>query len=730
MKNCLVFLIIGLLIASAAPVMGENADVNVAPFPAFYSAQLGQGDTPVIEPSTGPARDLGDDWIQYDDNQPAFLRLTPGNYWSRTRFTPNADFRLKGLIFMPYNFRRSEADCNIYVYSEDQESGDLDELLFEAVEDRLPDFSNDMDDNWVTIEIDEDDWIDFDGGETFSIMYGPAPGGNINAPDNAIGWWNLYDADTNTRRSFTVVGNQPSANHADWGRLDGDLLIRANGDYLDSYFDLGIDNVYDTDKEDGNWIVTPGFQQSFTALVTNYGNDIEFGVISFQIYDSEGNAIWDQNADMIIENLGAEESIEVECDSTWIAGDPGYYTVEVIAMLDDDDANADNDFKMLEQIVIDPENNADMWVGYCDEVGDSRLVGDDSTGWIASWAHPGGNDLLWLTDFRVGLGGVNAEVQALCGVAVFDPVQRQYNWEWIGRIPYADQNASWLEVNLADTNYVTFAEGQEVWVCYFYTDCGIMVDGTPPISGVNPDMKPTMYQTFNLGNGAGDAGSGDYMIQAKLGFSDEAIDGAHLRIEPDTLEFGYELEQNREYSITATFTSYGTMPVTVTNLEIAPSAGDYITVDVEGEFELEAEGGTRDITITFMTPEPFELNSRIRVISNDDNNRLKIWPIHASTFINAVNDRPEMPFEYSLSQNHPNPFNPTTSVDFSLARSGQVELNVFDMSGRKVQQAFSGSMNAGNHTVEINASVLPAGIYLYRLEAGDFTSTKKMILLK
>lgn len=89
-----------------------------------------------------------------------------------------------------------------------------------------------------------------------------------------------------------------------------------------------------------------------------------------------------------------------------------------------------------------------------------------------------------------------------------------------------------------------------------------------------------------------------------------------------------------------------------------------------------------------------------------------------------------VPNEFNLLQNYPNPFNPTTTISFSLATNGFVNLTVFNIAGEKVATLVHKEYQTGNYTVEFNAANLPSGIYLYRLSAGNFVSTKKMILMK
>ena len=88
------------------------------------------------------------------------------------------------------------------------------------------------------------------------------------------------------------------------------------------------------------------------------------------------------------------------------------------------------------------------------------------------------------------------------------------------------------------------------------------------------------------------------------------------------------------------------------------------------------------------------------------------------------------PVSYSLDNNYPNPFNPTTSIEFSLPRSGLTEIIIFDIRGREIERLVNSRMAAGKYKVKWDASNVSSGIYFYRLQAGDFVQTRKMVLLK
>jgi hypothetical protein len=99
-------------------------------------------------------------------------------------------------------------------------------------------------------------------------------------------------------------------------------------------------------------------------------------------------------------------------------------------------------------------------------------------------------------------------------------------------------------------------------------------------------------------------------------------------------------------------------------------------------------------------------------------------------FIGVQNNNTGIPTEYFLYQNYPNPFNPATNIKFDLPESGNVKLNVYDITGRVVETLVNEKLSAGSYTYDFNPADISSGIYFYKLESENFTYVRKMILIK
>jgi len=105
-------------------------------------------------------------------------------------------------------------------------------------------------------------------------------------------------------------------------------------------------------------------------------------------------------------------------------------------------------------------------------------------------------------------------------------------------------------------------------------------------------------------------------------------------------------------------------------------------------------------------------------------------PTKKLSFVTGVSEEGAIPAGFALLQSYPNPFNPTTTIEYHVPVSGFVKLSVFDILGREIAVLVDGNVQAGKHKVTFDASGFAAGLYFYRMQAGKFQETRKLILLK
>jgi hypothetical protein len=129
-------------------------------------------------------------------------------------------------------------------------------------------------------------------------------------------------------------------------------------------------------------------------------------------------------------------------------------------------------------------------------------------------------------------------------------------------------------------------------------------------------------------------------------------------------------------------------------------------------------------TFTTASPKLYISGSTVKQAQNSD------YQIIKYSSITAVEDQNNIPISFNLAQNYPNPFNPSTKINYSIAQFSQVALKIYDVLGTEVATLVNEEKPAGSYEVNFNASQLSSGIYFYKLQAGSFIQTRKMILIK
>jgi hypothetical protein len=105
-------------------------------------------------------------------------------------------------------------------------------------------------------------------------------------------------------------------------------------------------------------------------------------------------------------------------------------------------------------------------------------------------------------------------------------------------------------------------------------------------------------------------------------------------------------------------------------------------------------------------------------------------PVHVDVLTGVETDKNNLPATFGLHQNFPNPFNPSTMITYDLPKESNVTIEVFNLIGQKVATLLQGVKPPGTHTVQFNAANMTSGVYMYKLTAGGFSATKRMVLIR
>jgi len=191
---------------------------------------------------------------------------------------------------------------------------------------------------------------------------------------------------------------------------------------------------------------------------------------------------------------------------------------------------------------------------------------------------------------------------------------------------------------------------------------------------------------------------------------------------------GITVEKGKEYTLS--FDAHAAFPRTIFAF-VGKNAAPWTVYSGNNTISLSTRRQTYSITFTMQesTDNAARFGFDVGASSDDvvfDNVFLSTgsWPV------SVTNQAKNTPHSFTLFQNSPNPFNPTTTIGYAVPKSGQVKLQVFNQIGQRVATLVNEHQVAGSYKIDFNAKELPSGLYFYRMEAGDFSKTVKMILMK
>jgi hypothetical protein len=140
---------------------------------------------------------------------------------------------------------------------------------------------------------------------------------------------------------------------------------------------------------------------------------------------------------------------------------------------------------------------------------------------------------------------------------------------------------------------------------------------------------------------------------------------------------------------------------------------------------------TNDLYVSWWPRVAVDASHMFHIVWDDDRyGDRELYYINGDLLTDVGESQNQYPDSYELMQNYPNPFNPVTRIDFSLNRTTEVTLEIFNVLGQHVETLVDGRREVGRYTVSWDGRRAASGVYFYRLTAGEYVTTRKMLLLK
>jgi hypothetical protein len=641
------------------------------------------------------------DTLYYDDdgNQNLYFS-TLTNYYVYVRFTPPANFQLHSIYFAAGYGGTGSTACSLFVHlpGTNNRPGTLLGQALQTVDQTA----------WFDVTLN--DTIDFTAGQDFMIVLGRSPG--------PTGWYPFLDPVTTVNRSYYTTGSRMTGTYTVLGY---DFRIRAGGT-MATFVDLAATECFnDVGANTPAFNMLAGTQQTLKAIVHNPSSDpvTDYSVI-WDVYPAGSNT-------PIFTNEAVGQAVNPDQDRTVTATEAltvnteGEYIVRCLVDATDD-ANALNDTTWL-RFFVGP---APKWFRY-DDNGDpegtvSYGAGNGKGVSFKAINFPADIESVRVAVSQATTGDVRIYMNNAQGMPTGQPL-----WNETPALA-----AGWNSVAV-DPPFPVFA-GQSFTVGYFFTGTeGLGKDANAPNCAGITNMGTIAWDTD--GSSWTAETIGNWAIQAYIDTANVPAPFPVIATNLDTLQFG-QVDTTGNHSVTLTLWIYnqgGSQALAVSNMQINPAG------QVRNAYHLSrtsipsiAAGDSASVDVTFNPSTVGNLNGLLVITNNSLNAPTKNVLVRGQGVAGSSADNPHsgMPVQFELSQNFPNPFNPTTDISFALPQASDVRLGVYNMLGQQVAVLAQGTFEAGWHTVNFDAANLPAGLYFYRIEANDFTAIKKMMLLK
>lgn len=643
------------------------------------------------------------DTLFYDDGNPQYYYPTITNYWAYVRFTPPANFSLRSIYIAVSS--DANATCSLYVHLAGIGTNPG-TVLSSAAVNLVPGFF------WYDVDLATP--IDITSRQDFLILAGRAPGG--------AGWDILFDAATTTNRSKTTLTNG-SRTTGPYYSIQGDYPIRAGG-LLAPFSDLTVEQCFNSvlPSGDASFNVLPGAQVSFKGQVHNVSNTaVNLYTVQWSVRGPGGTVVYsNETAGGPIAPTARAILQTADAFSPLVNGE---YNVTCVSHADSD-TYAENDTSRLRFFVGDQPR----WFRYDDNAApESHVNSSAGGGWgvtfkPVSYAAAIESIRVELSVTGVVSGNFRIYLNDAQGTPGGSPL-----WETSSVV-----TTGWNRIAV-EPPVLIYNAGQKFTLAYIWAaGCALGMDGTPPNCASIDSMGAVSWSVGNSGSQWSHDNSGNWAMQVYMDTS-SALPPIIETNPSDSMLFG-QVDTTGSTSSVINFVihNHGTYdPIEVSQIQILPGTISGVFAIVPNHVTV----GPLDSEIVVITFNPTSVRTYIgtlTVTNNSTNMPTIILPLRAEGVRPNAADDPAgvLPGAFALEQNFPNPFNPATDIRFALPVASDVRLTVFNVLGQETAVLAEGLHTAGIHTVTFDASLLPAGVYFYRLEAGSFSDIRKMLLLK
>ncbi len=653
--------------------------------------------------------DIYEDTLYYDDGYPYqwFGGLT--DFGLATRFTPTYEFELQGAT-VHLNYESGDPIViNLYVH-ENQIVDDIyypGDILWEGT------LTYNSGPGWSPGAIDPP--ILFSGGSDFwlrIVSEGPP--------------FESYDVTPTT----TPNGSRSMTYFEPWGGYlpdpsPGDNFIRAMGDYV-GIWDVSVDEI----SHEGNYFIlneSPA-ELPVHATITNQGDHVAPGgsvTVRCINYDINGVPISQQQY-AFPDPLDPGESRVVDFISEIMLD--GRYECEVIVIWDMDEDDT-NDSQRIEFQVYTPtdelryDEEPNLAASYTMNLGDGFAMRFDP--------HLDGSSFM-IDEIRIG----NTVVPGFISEAVIsvwndeEGAPHEMIWSYVENNPGEGWNDYSVEVTTTGAFYVAYSfmtyttallnfdnplKSNQAWMQVSdewnpdpmaYDWCMRATISVEPDVSVNLEPAGSVYIPPTGGTLEADFETvNNSLVPLEVDMWWDVRDDGQVVMGPDLIEENYTLSG---------FGAYETL--------LAIAVPDWLP---GGRYSLNTYAGDWD-----NPDDPLAMDFFYFFKTETSGGPVKEWNGTRTLILGKEENTLELPEDFSLAQNFPNPFNPVTKISFGLPENEYVNLVVFDILGNCVSTLVNQELNAGMYEIDFDASHLAAGVYLYRLKAGEFSAVNKMILMK